>query len=37
MADISVPPVIYRDLGVDVGPIFAASDIAAVPLPEALE
>jgi NAD(P)H-hydrate epimerase len=37
VADISVPPFIYRSLGVDVGPLFAASDIVPVPLLEALE
>jgi NAD(P)H-hydrate epimerase len=37
VADISVPRFVYRNLGVDVGPLFAASDIVPVPLPEALE
>jgi NAD(P)H-hydrate epimerase len=37
VADISVPPLIYRRLGLDVGPIFAASDIVPASLPEVLE
>jgi NAD(P)H-hydrate epimerase len=34
LADISVPPVVYERLGLDVGPIFARSDIVAVGSPE---
>jgi NAD(P)H-hydrate epimerase len=37
VADISVPPLIFRRLGVDVGLLFAASDIVPVSLSEALE
>jgi NAD(P)H-hydrate epimerase len=37
VADISVPPLVYRRLGLNVGPIFAASDIVPVALLEAQE
>lgn len=32
LADISVPAHVYQRFGLEVGPIFAASDIVAVPL-----
>jgi hypothetical protein len=31
VADISVPEVVYRRLGLSVGPIFARADIVRVP------
>jgi NAD(P)H-hydrate epimerase len=34
LADISVPSLVYERLGLDVGPIFARSDIVAVGSPE---
>ena len=34
LADISVPEVVYRRLGLDVGPIFSRAEIVAVPLNE---
>jgi len=32
LADISVPVQVYQRLGVETGPVFAASDIVPVPL-----
>jgi NAD(P)H-hydrate epimerase len=32
LADISVPPAVYRRLGIKVGPIFATADIIPVNL-----
>ena len=32
LADISVPVQAYQQLGVEIGPVFAASDIVPVPL-----
>lgn len=31
LADISVPAGVYRRIGLEVGPIFASSDIIALP------
>jgi len=32
LADISVPVQVYQRLGIETGPVFAASDIVPVPL-----
>jgi NAD(P)H-hydrate epimerase len=37
LADISVPVQVYQQLGVETGPVFAASDIVPVPLDDSTE
>jgi len=37
LADISVPVQVYQQLGVEMRPVFAASDIVPVPLDDSRE